>query len=110
MKDEMMKRMMNEEDGREAGHEDAKMQVLEELREMAMSMMGDKMKHKLSPMEEMKKVTVASPDQEGLEEGLEMASEVIPDMEEAHEDMDLDQIEEEIRRLEEMKRSKMMEA
>ncbi len=109
MKD-MMKHMMSEEEGPEMGHEDAKMQVLEELREMAMSMMGDKMKSKLSPMEEMKKVTVAAPDEAGLEEGLEMASEVIPGMEAESEDMDLDEIEQEIQRLEEMKRSKMMEA
>lgn len=91
-------------------HDTAKLEVLEELREMAMGLMGDKMKSKISPEESMKEVTVAAPDEEGLQQGLEMASEVIPGMEGEDDDMELDEIESMIRDLEEKKRSKLMKA
>lgn len=71
----------------------AKMDVLGELSKQAGSMMGDKIRG-------LKKVTVASNDKEGLEEGLEKAKELIgkhdPDSkieqaeEELHEDLDHD--------------------
>jgi hypothetical protein len=55
--------------GKDGGdHEsDAKMKVLEELREMAMGMMGEGVEKKLSPMsDETQQVTVASDSEEGL--------------------------------------------
>lgn len=55
---------------------EAKMQVLNELRDMAMGMMGDKVKGKLPGS--MEKVSVMAPDQEGLKKGLDMAKSIIP--------------------------------
>lgn len=52
-------------------HAHAKMQVLHELRNMAMDMMGDKVKGRLP--HEMHGVEVVAPDQKGLEKGLDMA-------------------------------------
>ncbi len=95
----------------------AKLEVLEELRKMAADMMGDDLD------EGMKQVTVASPSQEGLEEGLETAEGMIAempeeimgdegedmmmaeegDMEYEDEEMDIDQLEEKIARLIAMK-------
>lgn len=49
---------------------EAKMKALKELHEMASAAMGD-------DMESMKKVTVASDDDEGLEAGLEKAAEML---------------------------------
>lgn len=51
-------------------HYDAKMKVLEELRAMAHEMMGSD----LGKPEDMKQVSVAAPDEEGLEKGLDLAS------------------------------------
>jgi hypothetical protein len=107
MKEDMMK-MMKGESHDSADHDSAKLEVLEELRELAMSMMGDKVKSRMNPMDEMKEVTVAAPDEEGLEQGLELAKEVIPGQESEEDDMELDEIEEMIRDLEEKKRAKMM--
>lgn len=106
MKDGMM--------DKDSMHKEAKMQILEELRDMAMKMMGEK----LSPEDaKMQEVTVMAQDPEGLKEGLEMAEDVLPEkeslsdmaeMESEDEDMDLDEIEEQIRELEELRRKKMM--
>lgn len=108
-----MKDMMNKMSGApDSSEHDAKIQVLEELRELAMSMMGDKMKKHLSPAEKMQEVTVAAPDKESLSEGLELAQEVLPEMPEESEDddMELDEIESMIRDLEEKKRAKLGQA
>lgn len=55
-------------------HASAKMSVLNELRNMAMGMMGDKMKSELP--HEMHGVEVMAPDRKGLEKGLDLAKEV----------------------------------
>lgn len=94
---------------------DAKMSVLEELRNMAMGMMGEKVDKKMSPIgggDDMKQVTVASDDPEGLKQGLDMAKEVVPGMEGSEggmdDDMELDEIEAMIKELEDKKRQKLM--
>lgn len=66
------------EDG-EMDHAHAKMQVLQELRDMAMGMMHDRLKDKMP--HEMHGVEVMAPDKEGLEHGLDMAKKVLPDAE-----------------------------
>jgi len=53
-------------------HAAAKMQVLHELRNMAMGMMGDKVKGKM-PGHEMHEVDVQAPDRESLQAGLGLA-------------------------------------
>lgn len=62
-------------------HAEAKMQVLHELRNMAMDMMGDKVRDKM-PHEgaphEMHEVDVAAPSAAGLHKGLDMAKSIIP--------------------------------
>jgi hypothetical protein len=75
-------------------HAEAKMQVLEELREMALGMMGDKVKGKL-PKEEMHGVEIMAPDKKSLSAGLDLAKEVLPDDEES-EEMELAEDEEEM--------------
>jgi|SRR5665213_979059 len=60
----------DEEDG--DAHAHAKMQVLHELRNMAMDMMGDKVKGKL-PGHEVHDVEVMAPDKESLHAGLGLA-------------------------------------
>lgn len=62
----------------------AKLDVIKELLEMAHSAMGNKMK---GDMDEMHKVSVMAPDQEGLEEGLDVAHDALEGAEE-HEDED----------------------
>lgn len=104
---EMMNKMMGKDECADMDHDEAKMQVLHELRELAMSLMGDKMQKRLAP-EKMQEVTVAAPDEESLSAGLEMAQEALPEMAEEDDDMDLDEIEEMIRDLEEKKRAKLM--
>lgn len=49
---------------------DAKMKVLQQLRDMAQELMGQDM----SAPADMKEVSVAAPDKEGLEKGLDLAS------------------------------------
>lgn len=61
----------------------AKMDVLKELYDMCSAKLKDKVK---GGMDEMKQVTVAAPDAEGLEEGLEMAAQIAPEMEEMSEE------------------------
>jgi hypothetical protein len=63
----------------EVDHAHAKMQVLHELRNMAMGMMGDRLKGKMP--DEMHGVEVMAPDKEGLEHGLDMAKKVLPSAE-----------------------------
>lgn len=55
-------------------HAEAKLQVLNELRSMAMDMMGDRMKGKLP--HEMHGVEVMAPDKESLSKGLDMAKDL----------------------------------
>ena len=69
-----MKHMLDRLSGKpddqdENSHAAAKMQVLHELRNMAMGMMSDKVKGKM-PMHE---VDVAAPDKVGLQKGLDLA-------------------------------------
>lgn len=54
----------------------AKMEVIMELMEMAKEMMGENVK---TGMDEMKKVSIAAPDQESLEEGLDLAHKLVSD-------------------------------
>lgn len=73
---------MGDEPSEEKSPEDmakmkAKMEVIEELRQMAADMMGEGLKNGMS------KVTVAADDEEGLKEGLEMAEDVVEEGPEA---------------------------
>ncbi len=70
-----------DEEGDDA-HAHAKMQVLHELRNMAMDMMGDKVKGRLP--QEMHGVEVMAPDKQGLQKGLDLAKEVAIDSHEPH--------------------------
>jgi hypothetical protein len=72
-----MKHMLDRLSGKaddqdENSHAEAKMQVLHELRNMAMGMMGDKVKGKM-PGHEMHEVDVQAPDRESLQAGLGLA-------------------------------------
>ncbi len=77
-----MKHMLERLSGKPAAGDDedahaaAKMQVLHELRNMAMGMMGDKVKGKMP--HEMHEVDVAAPDAAGLHKGLDLAKSIIP--------------------------------
>lgn len=82
MKD-VMKKLSKDDDSKD-DHYHAKMNVLNELRDMAMNMMGDKVKGKLP--EHMKEVSVAAPDQSGLKKGLDLAQHMLPDSEESGEE------------------------
>lgn len=104
---EMMEKMMASDSSEAPDQDAAKLEVLEELRALAMSLMGDKMQKDSAP-KKMQEVTVAAPDEESLSAGLEMAQEALPEMAEEDDDMDLDEIEEMIRDLEEKKRAKLM--
>jgi hypothetical protein len=81
---------------------DAKMQVLEELREMCRQMMGEKFGSKKG---QMKEVSVAAPDESALKQGLEMASSMVEEEGEEGEevpesgDESLDEIERQIAEL-----------
>ena len=71
MKDMMEKmKMMKDGDEEKDYKKMAHMQVLKDLRQMAMDAMGE-------GMSDMKKVTVAADDDEGLEEGLKKAKEML---------------------------------
>jgi hypothetical protein len=74
MDDSMMKKIMDKKGGKGSKLSDtereAKMSVLEDLRKMMEDQMG-------GHLDGLKKVTVASPDQHGLEKGLETAQELI---------------------------------
>lgn len=89
MKDKMMKMLMDKKrSGKELqpGEKEAKMKVIKDLRQMAEQIMKDDIKG-------MKKVTVASPTQEGLKEGLEKAEDILEsnseDMSEESEDEEM---------------------
>ena len=62
----------------------AKMDVLKELYDMCSDSLKSKVK---GGMDEMKSVTVSAPDSESLEEGLEMAADLAPEMEEEKPEM-----------------------
>lgn len=65
---------MKKQKGSLSEHEkNAKMEVLQELLQMATQAMGSKVK---GGMDELKKVSVVAPDKESLTEGLELAKEV----------------------------------
>lgn len=68
----MLEKLAGKSDEEGDAHAQAKMQVLHELRNMAMDMMGDKVKSKL-PGHEMHGVEVVAPDEEGLHKGLDLA-------------------------------------
>jgi len=74
MDDSMMKKIMDKKGGKGSKLSDtereAKMSVLEDLRKMMEDEMG-------GHLDGLKKVTVASPDQHGLEKGLETAQDLI---------------------------------
>lgn len=67
-------------------HAHAKMQVLQELRDMAMGMMGDHMRDKMP--HEMHGVEVMAPDQEGLQKGLDLAQKALPGVSHGQEESD----------------------
>lgn len=73
MKD-ILNKLAGADEHDDAGAYDAKMQVLKELRDMAMSMMAGKMGDHAPGMKE---VSVAAPDQAGLKKGMDMASDML---------------------------------
>lgn len=80
--DKLEKLMAKKRPGKEMSdvEKEAKMGVVGDLRKMASEAMGDKLRG-------LKKVSVAAPDQEGLEMGLEKAKEIVGEgMEESPED------------------------
>ena len=81
MDKEMIKAMMMKEKGmidpKMKAKMEAKMEVLKELMQMADSSEAEGL---LGGMDDMKQVTVAAEDKEGLEEGLEKAEEVLDEM------------------------------
>lgn len=129
---EMLERLAGESPEDDNSHAEAKMQVLNELRDMAMEMMGEKVKGKLPG--QMHGVEVMAPDKEGLEKGLDLAKAVLPEespeeesMEEKlhpgiheeveeqmspgddmYDDMSPEELDEEIQRLKELKQAKLM--
>lgn len=105
--DKLMKMLMNKGDeGSEMSEQDvmAKMEVLKELIQMAEEAAG----HGIG--EGLKKVTVASPSSEGLEEGLEKAQEMLPKVEDMSEEMGEEEMmdENESSEEDEMKKKLMM--
>lgn len=60
---------------------ESKLKAIKEMRSAASEMMGGDIKDGLDSM---KKVTVAAPDKEGLEKGLEKAKEMLPKMEDMY--------------------------
>ncbi len=99
--------MMSDESEEKPGHNEAKMQVLKELREMAMQMMGDKMPG-AKPDAVSAEVSVEAAPAEGLEAMLSGSSEDESSM--PGEEMELEEIEAQIAELEEMRRAKLMKA
>jgi hypothetical protein len=92
----------------------AKLEVLEELRGMAMGLMGDKMtSHFPEDQPEGMEVSVQAEDPESLKEGLDMAQDISSEMPglsaegESDDDMPLEEIEAMIRDLEEKRREKL---
>ena len=89
MMDELKKMMAKKKhDGEMSAEEQqAKMDVIMELMEMAQGEMGSRVK---SGMDDMKKVTVAAPDSESLEEGLEAAQDVVSELPESYESEEME--------------------
>ena len=89
MMDELKKMMAKKKhDGEMSAEEQqAKMDVIMELMEMAQGEMGSRVK---SGMDDMKKVTVAAPDSESLEEGLEAAQDVVGELPESDESEEME--------------------
>lgn len=83
---------------------DAKMSVLQELRDMAMEMMGERMPKDGEPQS----VSVSSNSPEGLHEGLEMAQEMMPSESDDELPDDLEEVEAMIRELEDKRRKLLM--
>lgn len=75
---------------------DKKMEVIQELMEAMGSDMGEKIKG-------LQKVTIAAPDKEGLEEGLEKASEIVSESDEVMAEESEEEIDEESMSPEEIK-------
>lgn len=84
MKD-LMSKLAGKPDEQSDTHAQAKMQVLQELRDMAMGMMGDKMKGQMPGDDEMHGVEVMAPDKDGLKKGLDLAQSALPSDDEASE-------------------------
>lgn len=116
MKDKMM--MGDSEDA----HHKAKLEVLNELRDMAMNAMGDKMKSHMPDDSDGMAVHVEAQDPESLKEGLQEATKVAPGLAEhmdamspsddmmasgSDEDMSLDEIESMIHELEQKRKDKL---
>lgn len=103
-------------------HAAAKMQVLQELRDMAMGMMGDKVKGLPGGGgDEMHGVEVMAPDKEGLKKGLDLAQQAVPGDEDdadssgmpgddSDDDMSPEEIDAMIEELQEKKRQAQMKA
>lgn len=78
-----MKKMLEKNDEKEMSmKKDAKLSALHGLKKMATDLMGEDLK---SNLEGMKKVTVASPDKEGLKLGLEKAKDMVSNQDETEE-------------------------
>lgn len=71
----------------------AKLKALEGLKQVAMDMMGENFKKDKSELDGLKKVTVAAPDKEGLEKGLEKAKELAGSMPELADESSEDELE-----------------
>lgn len=84
MMDELKKMMEKKKSGDSMSEQEqqAKMDVIMELLEMAQGEMGSRVK---SGMDDMKKVSVIAPDSESLEEGLEAAQDVVEELPESQE-------------------------
>lgn len=84
MKKDGMSKYLDESDSEQGSSDhkyDAKMGVLNELREMAMNMMGNKVKNHMSPEandDQMAQVSVAAKDPADLQKGLDLAKNVLP--------------------------------
>jgi hypothetical protein len=79
-----MKKMLDKkskENDNSAEKKDAKLSALKGLRQMASEMMGEDLKSG-----NLKKVTVAAKDSQGLEKGLEKAKELVPQMDQMKEE------------------------
>lgn len=80
-----MKKLMGKKDKEEPNkeHIEAKMKVLQDLRDMMSHMMGDGMKKN---HEELRRVAVMAQDKQGLEHGLDKAKEIVEGMPEGQEE------------------------
>lgn len=73
--------MKQKDDSMDPEYKSSKMEMLKELKKQMMGLMGEDLKG-----HSMKKVEVAAPDSEGLEEGLEKAKEIVEGSEDESED------------------------